>query len=461
MNNTENKRDVFQLKRYFAIAGLSGTIIAAILLVLLFRHMAINDIVILGERNNVVLAKTVLNSVKADLVNYLMTTKDNNNNSPENYNLPLKLDKAIQMIMADSTVIRLKIYNQHGIVVFSTKPDQIGKDQNNHLQFKSAMGGQITSKLIFHDTFNIFQKRLEEDNLVQSYLPIRLSATSPVHGVFEIYTDVRSIVSLVERTEVIVFLGVIIILVLLYSFLNLIIHRAASTIAEQQFIIHERTKSLELLSAQMLNTQEAEKKNIAYKLHEEIAQTLAAVKNNIESASAKDINKQSDDTDPVSHRTIETLHGVIQEVRALAMELRPPSLDDFGLVKAIGWLCKEYHSLYPDLNFKVSFNLDESKLPKSLKTLIYRVAQEALGSIARTGEADVVALSLSKNGETITLSIEDNALAYHPSKKSPDNDSISTIALAAMKERTLMSGGAFSIDSNQQGGTIAISSWTY
>jgi len=435
--------------------------IAAVLLVLFFRHMAISDIVILGERNSVVLAKIVLNSVKGELVNYLITTADNNENSPDNYKLPLKLDKAIQTIMADSTVIRLKIYNQHGIVVFSTKPEQIGREQNSHVQFKSALGGKVTSNLIYNDTFNIFQKPSEEDNLVQSYLPVRHSATSPVYGVFEIYTDVRSIVSLIERTEVIVFLGVIIILVLLYSFLSLIVRRAVSTIAEQQLVIHGRTKSLELLSAQMLNTQETEKKNIAYKLHEEIAQTLAAVKNDIESGSTKDINKQSGDVYPASHKTIEILQGVIQEVRALAMELRPPSLDDFGLNKAIGWLCKEYHSLYPNLNIKISLDLDDSNLPKSLKTLIYRVTQEALGSIAKNGEADVVVLKLSKNDKTITLSIEDNALAYHLSNKSPDNDSISTIALAAMKERTLMSGGTFTIDSNQQGGTIAKSSWMH
>ncbi|MCU7938165.1 MAG: hypothetical protein KZQ64_12120 [gamma proteobacterium symbiont of Bathyaustriella thionipta] len=233
MSNEQSITNIFKLKYYFSIVGLGSTIIAAILLSLFYRQMAINDIVILGERNNLVLAETVFNSVKNELIDYLTTTKKTDSiPSSQHKLLPSALDKAIQEIMANASVVRVKIYDKDGIVVFSTKPNQIGVDQSNNKQFKSAVVGQVASKLIFIDTFSLFSKPSEEDNLVQSYLPIRLSPTSSIYGVFEIYTDVKLVVDRVERTETVVFLGVFIVLLILYSFLFFIVRISSKTIEQ-------------------------------------------------------------------------------------------------------------------------------------------------------------------------------------------------------------------------------------
>ncbi len=459
MSSEESITNIFKLKYYFAIAGLGSTIIAAILLAFFYRHMAINDIVTLGERNNLVLAETVFNSVKNELIDYLISAKKTDVIPPAQHSfLPPKLDQALQGVMANTSVIRIKIYNQDGTVVFSTKPNQIGVVQSNNMQFKSAIGGQVTSKLIFKDTFSIFSQRTDDDNLVQSYLPVRLTPTSSIYGVFEIYSDVKLVVDRVERTEAIVFFGVFIILLILYSFLVFIVRIFSNTIEQQQSIIQERTKTLELLSAQMLNVQEAEKKRIAHKLHEGIAQTLAAIKNNIEiAACTKKSDNPADDDSPLQ-QAIQTLQDTIKEVRALTMELRPPSLDDFGLIKTINWLCNEYREVYPDISIKATFDLDESRLPGTVKTLIYRVTQEALESITKIGVADVVKLNLTGDTHTISLSLQDNALAYHPSELQSSQSSTAATAFEAMKERTVLSGGSFSIESTP-GGTLAKATW--
>lgn len=459
MPSKEPNIDILKLKHYFAIIGLGSTIIAAILLVLLYRHMAISDITTLGERNNLILAQTVLNSVKSELIDYLVI---DSNGVPldDKKPLPAKLDAAMQNVMAHSSVIKINIFNRDGIVVFSTQPSQIGSDQSNNKQFKTAIDGQLTSSLIFRDTFSLFGKPSRDDNLVQSYLPVRVSSTDSIHGVFEIYTDVQTVVDRVERTEAIVFFGVFIILLLLYSFLVLIVRIASNTIEQQQSIIQERTKTLELLSSQMLNAHETEKKKLAHKLHEGIAQTLAAIKNNTEMVYAK-LLKSNTPEDIISlQQNIHTLQVAIQEVRSLTMELRPPTLDDFGLIKTIEWLCDEYQTVYPDIVIKTSFKIDETNLPGPLRTLIYRIIQEALGSIARVGIADQIKLDLTGSSDEVSLSIEDNALPYHANELISEQNA-STSALAAMKERTLLSGGNFLIDSTRQGGTLARSTWTY
>ena len=94
-----------------------------------------------------------------------------------------------------------------------------------------------------------------------------------------------------------------------------------------------------------------------------------------------------------------------------------------------------------------------------LKIIIYRIVQEALTSIGKNGQADRMRLDLSKIDSNVILTIEDNAMAYHPVGTFPQEDSTREIGLATMKERTVLSGGTFSVDSNHRGGTISRASW--
>lgn len=459
MSSKKPRDDIYKLKRYLGLAGLSSTIIAAILLVLFYRITAIGDIVELGERNNLVLAKTVLNSVKAELIQYITDDSHQHTVDEKEHPIPENLNKAIQEIMTNSIATRIKIYNKSGTIIFSTKPSQIGLKEPMNDEFLLAINGQVATKLIYHDTFNMFGERSDEDNLVQSYLPIRLDITSPVLGVFEIYTDVNFITNRIERTEVIILLGVSLILLLLYSFQAIIIHYSSRTIERQQSIIKERTKTLELLSTQMLNAQETEKKKISNLLHENLAQTLSIVMKNIEIEHSKQDNKNSNPVQDILPQSIQLLRNAIKEVRTLAIELRPPTLDDFGLIKTIESLCKEYRNLYPKLNIETSFDLNEFNIPTALKTLIYRVTQEAMAGITSNGNADNIIITLQKENKEIRLSIEDNAFSYHTKSYDPANDEISRKIYSAMKERTILSGGTFILEHNQQGKTIAESCW--
>src|SRR5690606_21052152 len=113
----------------------------------------------------------------------------------------------------------------------------------------------------------------EEDNLMQTYIPVRASATEPVQGVFEIYTDVNDLVHQIERTEFIIMAGAMLILSGLYAVLLLVVRRARNVIDTQNHTIRERTQTLEILSARMLKSEESNKQKIAMELHEGLAQT--------------------------------------------------------------------------------------------------------------------------------------------------------------------------------------------
>jgi len=446
------------LKHLFAVAGFVATAIAIIVLTIFYRDMIVKDIVIQGERQNQLLAQTALNSVRHELITFLQVVNNADRQELDKIRIPAKLESAIKDTLSNNYVTRIHIYSKDGSVVYSTA----GGDSDNEADetgFSAAIAGKISSNLQLDDLFNFFGKRTEINNLVETYLPVRERDDAPIQGVFEIYTNVDSIVKEVRQTEMIIIVGVILVLLILYGLLVLIVSRAANTIGIQQAVIRERTHTLELLSSQLINAQEDEKKKIAHDLHENIAQTLAGVKNVIETALNKQPERDGQGGDDLK-QSIRFLQESIGEIRSLAMELRPSLLDDFGLVKTLEWLCREYQSWFPNLSITAEFGSDEYPLSDELKTIIYRVAQEALDSLSRQDVKQQIRLGLGLQDNEVRLSVEvstpgaDDTVNNNALRESVQQ------ALSIIKQRTMLSGGSFDLGASNGGnGVLASACW--
>ena len=447
----------FRLQRYFSLSALAATLIALILLTLLYREMFENEIIAIGERNNLTLAKTALNNVKPELIKYLDSVESITGRNKKIPPLPQSLKQAIIDSMTEINAIRINIYNQNGIIIFSTTPNVIGQNESDNPRFNFAINGRIASKLFYHDNLNIFSEEDEYDNLIETYMPIRSSNASTITGVFEIYTDVSIMIAHAEHARLLTIVGVTVIMFLLYSFQVFIVRRAANVITEQQETLRERSRTLEVLSAQLMNADENDRKRIANDLHEDVAQTLTAAKLYLERA--KHIQSSSDsqiDAEPLE-RTISILQDAIQDVRTLAMELRPTTLDEFGIVKTIDWICREFSNEYNKISLDANIEVEEEEIPSALKTIIYRVIRDGLDSIGEQELATKVSLRVSRHENNLILCIEDNAVAYHPERD--DRNSEQNVALATIKERVILTGGIFKVTSNRQGGTIMTAEW--
>jgi len=246
-------------------------------------------------------------------------------------------------------------------------------------------------------------------------------------------------------------------MLILYAFLVYIVNRSANTIISQQQLLADRSRTLEILSAQLLNADENERKRISSELHEGLAQTLGAAKLFLEKASLiQSNNEPSIDLVPLK-KTITILQDAIQEVRQLAMELRPTTLDEFGLIKTIDWLCSEFNVIHTNIQLKKNIEVNEENIPTPLKTIIYRVIKEGLANIGNQGLADDVTLTVSRNNNILSLSLEDNAIAYHAANDEGDSDK--EIALTTIRERIMLTGGQFKVQSNHKGGTIMTAEW--
>jgi signal transduction histidine kinase len=427
-----------------------------VFLSLLFRELAITAIVELGEQHNIVVAETALETIKPELTKFLAQRSDVHEDQTFDPTIPVDLEEGIRKTMKDRSVIRVKIYNRHGIVVFSTRRSQIGSSSRENPGFIGAMDGQPKSRLVYGSTFNLWDEETEDDNLIQTYLPVREDPWTEVLGVFEIYTDVSGLAAKTERLQLLLVGGIVLSLSLVYAFLLYIVNRGHRLIRSQQEIILARTKTLELLSARMLTAEESERRRIAYKLHEGVAQTLAAAKLEVEKCRMDNPDLPQSQAPGFVDPVVKKIQLAIQEVRGLAMEMHPPSLRDIGLLSTIDWACRECQSIYPKVSIDTAFETTEEQIPPALKTIIFRIVQELLSYIGAKGNADAVHIRLKSSDGAIRLSVEDNGAAFH----SPSTDDYSAIGMASTRERAVLSGGFFTIHSGQQGGTLYEAVWS-
>ncbi len=223
--------------------------------------------------------------------------------------------------------------------------------------------------------------------------------------------------------------------------------------------VRERTAELELLSSKLLNAQEEERKRIAGDLHDGIGQSLSAIKFMVETV--LEHNSTSAAADSVCLKTVvPMLQKASEEVRTIVMNLRPSVLDDLGILATVGWFCRQFRTVYSFIRVEENIDIQEKDVPDPLKTIIFRVLQEAMNNVAKHSHADRVWLSLKKNrGSGVELLIEDNGTGFDVPAFLSVRSSEKGFGITGMKERTELSGGTFEICSAEFAGTVVRALW--
>jgi signal transduction histidine kinase len=223
--------------------------------------------------------------------------------------------------------------------------------------------------------------------------------------------------------------------------------------------LQESEKELRLLSKQLLFAEENERKRIADKLHEGIGQELSAIKLSVEN-SLDTLRNYSGDLDlKALEATIPVAQKAIEDVRKIVNDLRPYILDVLGILPAISWIVEEFQKSYSGIRLKKDITVKENEIAVVLKTVIFRILQEALSNIAEHSQADNVRLNLKKSEDKIELIIEDNGVGFDERQILFSEPSKRGFGLAGMRERTELSAGTFAIKSANGNGTILSASW--
>jgi PAS domain S-box-containing protein len=215
-------------------------------------------------------------------------------------------------------------------------------------------------------------------------------------------------------------------------------------------------EELQVLSSQLLCSQEEERKRIAVELHDSVGQSLSAIKLSVEQAlddvERAPIDRQQDKLAVVVRRIRDT----IEEVRRISMDLRPAVLDDFGATAALEWLCRELQSVFPAVRISLEADVDEALIDDTLKVAIFRIVQEALHNAFKHAASERVSIRLGSRARLIRLSIQDNGRGFDLEKAAGRRKGL---GLGSMKERAKLSGGTLEVTSGPGRGTLIEASW--
>jgi signal transduction histidine kinase len=192
--------------------------------------------------------------------------------------------------------------------------------------------------------------------------------------------------------------------------------------------------------------QEVERRRLARELHDETGQALTSILlglRAVEEAGNVEVQKSVSDVR-------ELVVATLQDVRKLALQLRPAVLDDFGLVPALERLAQTY-SETTGIAVELEAGLGEHRLPAEVETTLYRIVQEALTNVVKHADAGKVSVLLVRREGSVTAVIEDDGRGFDPGNTREDG-----LGLLGMRERVELHDGRLKIEAAQGSGTTLV-----
>ncbi|HEY8283097.1 MAG TPA: GAF domain-containing sensor histidine kinase [Chloroflexota bacterium] len=232
--------------------------------------------------------------------------------------------------------------------------------------------------------------------------------------------------------------------------LSVLAAEVATAVENSQLYVHIREKEgrLTVLAHKLIHSQEEERRRIARDMHDGLAQMIVSAYQYLQ-AHAFSVADASDRHS--LERGMALLTECIDESRNVIFDLRPSTLDDFGLVLAL----RQYLSqLETDLGWQVEFSLvgQVGPLPAALETAIFRMVKEALTNAKKHARAERVLVRLAAKGKTMTITVRDWGQGFNPREASTRRNG--QLGLMGMKERVALLNGTFSLRSKPGTGTL-------
>ena len=186
--------------------------------------------------------------------------------------------------------------------------------------------------------------------------------------------------------------------------------------------------------------QEVERRRLARELHDETGQALTSILLGLRA-----VEESNDDVNVDELRRL--VVATLQDVRRLAVQLRPTALDDFGLVAALERLTINF-SESSGIEVDLESQLGRERVPEDVETTVYRTVQEALTNIVKHAGAKKVSILLVRRGNSVSAIVEDDGRGFDP-------DAVDTarLGLAGMRERVELHDGRLTVEAAPGAGT--------
>jgi two-component system NarL family sensor kinase len=215
---------------------------------------------------------------------------------------------------------------------------------------------------------------------------------------------------------------------------------------------------LDRLAISLIRRREGERLNVAKRLHDDLAPTLAMAKYLVEDAAQRGGRGDRGDACELLGQAAASLRHVVAELRNISNALRPRLLDDLGLLPTLEWYGRGFQEAHPAVSIERVFTAAEENIPEGLKVDIFRIVQDALANVARHSLATEARLSLVEEDGELRLAIEDNGKGFDPALAVRSDDP--GVGLLSIRKRIGATGGRFVLESAPQRGTRIVGAWT-
>ena len=213
--------------------------------------------------------------------------------------------------------------------------------------------------------------------------------------------------------------------------------------------LRKSEEKLRQLTMQLLNAQEDERKRLAAELHDELGHALLTLKLHLSGVEQKLLPDQEELKEKMA-QIVQYLQDTVEEVRRLYYALSPGDLEDLGLTTALQNMLEDFQEFYSNVNWKMKVVDIDKLFPLPVRTMIYRIMQEALTNIGKHAYPKNVKIKIKKKDRQVNFVIEDDGRGF--SMDDVLEGDKRGMGLAAMAQRVSLAGGVFDIWSRENQG---------
>jgi PAS domain S-box-containing protein len=246
---------MFQLVRFFLFTSMIAAV-AVTGAVVAYRRDEVQRLIGFAEGQNVALAASFANAIWPRLSSSMAPPSAAEGAGPSALPQTKALHDALRSLTAGLPVLKVQIFNLDGRTIYSSDFEEIGVSRADNPGFIAARDGKAASKLAFRDQFSTFEGRVFDRDLVETYLPMRIGDGS-IEGVFELYSDVTSLVAAIEKSTTNLVVGFVVVFGFLYGILFFVVRWADRTIKRQYADITQKHAALEREVAERKRTEAA------------------------------------------------------------------------------------------------------------------------------------------------------------------------------------------------------------
>jgi two-component system, NarL family, sensor kinase len=348
-------------------------------------------------------------------------------------------DIVVARVLTDS-IVRVKIWSPGGRVLYSDEPAEIGGryalDEEQHRLLRNGGARVEVSNL------DRPENRLDrqQGRLLEAYTRIRTPSGTPL--LFEIYQRFGSVTADARRlleTLAPPILGAIGLILLIQVPLFWSLMRRLQLSHEQR----------EGLLANAVTSSRRERRRVASYLHDGPVQELAGLAFSLAPVADGAASRGEEQDAAVVRTVIDRLRGTVRDLRALLVDLHPPTLASAGLDAALGDLVSPLSAR----GTKVELRVDgEERLDVETQALVYRVAQEAVRNVIAYADATAVSVEVGVVDSTARLVVADDGRGFGPETRERRRAE-GHLGLSLVEELAEQAGGSLTVDSHEGEGT--------